>query len=224
MSDATLWAERGPVIQRRARVWDPEAKAWINPTDELGRPVMERVPQTGKVGLVRVKADIATLKNQRERRFLTYLHHDGNICNDTIRSAAASVPGTDASLELYVRQKAKALGWLLEGCCPVDEVLRRERSVQQMASSEVRADIAAKRPCPVGEYGPGKPPCKHFIAEDAARKARRAKESDLRELRAKSNTEIQAEKQTAAMVDLASELRATAAATTAAPAPKGSGK
>jgi hypothetical protein len=102
-TEAVLWAKRGPVIQRRARVWDASQNQWINPVDELGRPVMERVPATGKVGLVRVAADIETLKPQRERRFISYLHADGNVCNgaetcDSAGQCVASLPPPDGTV------------------------------------------------------------------------------------------------------------------------------
>lgn len=220
-TEAVLWAKRGPVIQRRARVWDPVQNQWINPVDELGRPVMERVPATGKVGLVRVAADIDTLKAQRERRYISYLHADGNICNDPIRSSAASQPGTDNSMEVYVRQKGRALGWIEVGACPVDEVIRRVIAPQAIAAPEVRAAVDKREPCRLGDFGPGKPPCKHFIAEEAARKERRRKETEAREMKMKSGAEVQAEKQTEAMLNLADSLRAGAADKAA---PKGGSK
>lgn len=220
-TEAVMWAKRGPVIQRRARVWDASQNQWINPVDELGRPVMERVPATGKVGLVRVAADIETLKPQRERRFISYLHADGNVCNDPIRSAAASQPGTDTSMEVYLRQKARALGWIEVGTCPVDEVIRRVVTLQAIASPDVRTAAEKRDPCRVGDFGPNKPPCKHFLAEEAARKERRRKETDNRETKMKSGAEVQAEKQTEAMLNLADSLRAGAADKAA---PKGAGK
>ncbi len=206
MSVATLWAKKGLIQQRKARVWDPSVKEWINPiNDETGAPVMERVPATGKVGLVRVVADIEGLKPQREPRSIPYLRADGHVTNNVIRAAAASQPGTDNSFAMYTIAKAKHEGWIQVGTCPIDEVQRGNIRAQSIADKGVRAAVDKHEvPCArssLGVMNPSNPPCPHFIAEEAARKERRGTLEAKREVARKSVADIQAEKQTEAIRD-----------------------
>lgn len=207
MSEATMWAKRGAIPLRKARVWNAASKEWETPVDDEGRPLMERVPQSGKVGLVRQVADIDGLRPMRERRFIAFLHADGNVCNDVIRGAAASEPGSDRSFEAYVRAKAKHHGWIEQGACPVDEAMRRNIFSGALVAKENKDALAKKQSCPVSELGAGRPPCAHFIAEEVARKARRSADSERREEAHRSA----ADRQTDALVDLVSNLNRTTA-------------
>lgn len=211
-TEAVLWAKKGLIQQRKARVWDP-ANGWVNPIDEeTGAPVMERVPATGKVGLVRVVADIDGLRNQREARFVSYLRADGHITSNVIRAAAASQPGTDSSFALYTIAKAKHEGWIQVGTCPIDAVQRGDVRPQQIADKGVRAEVDSHAmPCPRASLGlanANNPPCRHFIAEEAARKDRRAAFEAKREAARKSVADVQAEKQTEAIRDFVEVQRA----------------
>lgn len=206
MSTATLWAKKGLINQRKARAWDLSAKEWIFPiNEETGAPVMERVPATGKVGLVRVVADIDGLKNQREPRYVTYLRADGHVTNNVIRASAASQPGTDNSFALFTIAKARHEGWIQVGTCPIDAVQRGDIRPQAIADKTVRAAVDGHAvPCPRSSLGishPNNPPCSHFIAEEAARKDRRHVFEIKREAARKSVADIQAEKQTEAIRD-----------------------
>lgn len=203
MSEAVLWTKRGLTPKRKARVWNAESKSWETPVDDHGHPLMERVPQSGKVGLVRVVADIDGLKMMRERRFIAYLHTDGNVCNDVIRGAAASEPGTDRSFEAYVRAKATHEGWIEQGSCPVDEAIRRKIMPNALVAKVCKDDFAKMARCSPNDIGLNKPPCVHFIAEEDARKERRRVDSDKREDTYRSA----ADRQTDALVDLVTNLK-----------------
>jgi hypothetical protein len=172
MSEPTLWAKRGPIPSRPAFQWKDGQRVPV--VDDFGRQVFERVPQSGKVGLVRQVADIEGLKPQGQPRFITFLHMDGNICNDPITSAAASTPGTDKSFEIGIRQKARREGWVQWGLCPIDAAQRRDITRLQLMAPSNREAYDKRQACAHDAVGPRKPPCPHFDAEIEARRKIRA--------------------------------------------------
>lgn len=189
MAEPIMWTERGKKFQRPAYEWNEDGQR-VQKVDDLGRPLYERVPQTGRVGVVRQVDDIASTRPMREPRAIQYLRDDGHEIHAPIRSAAAALNGdhgTDMSLTSYVRAKAKHFGWLLVHCCPVDVVLRGERNRLQMYSPEVREAIERREACPPASVGLDKPPCKHYRAERDARRRRRLAEHEQQVASAKSN-------------------------------------
>lgn len=210
MSDPVLWAKRGPIPSRRAFVWKDGQR--VPAEDDLGRPIFERVPQAGKVGLVRQVADIDGLRPQSQPRYITYLRDDGHVTNNVITGAAASVPGTDKSYEIALRQKARFKGWIQWGTCPIDAALRQDITGLQLVDQGNREAFKRREPCPHGTVGPRLAPCKHFVAEEQARREMRA-EGERRSVR-KSAADRQAE----AFVDLAETMKARIE-DTEAPAP-----
>jgi hypothetical protein len=166
-------------------------------TDDLGRPVVERYPASGQVGLVRQVEDIEGLKTQPQPRFLTFMKDGtkggGAIAFSPITAAAASDPQTDKSFEIGVRQKARENGWIQVGRCPIDvamsgDILGRGKMLE---APENREAYSRNERCDPNILGPRNPPCKHWIAEEAARKNVRA--VDAAKAEKKSLAERQAE-------------------------------
>jgi hypothetical protein len=196
MSTPILWAQRGRIgAQRPARKWvDGEL---VPVEDEHGRPVVERFPVAGRVGLVRQVEDIATTKPQPQPRFITFMKDGtkggGAVVFCPITASAASDPQQDKSFEISVRQKARENGWIQVGRCPIDvamsgEILGREKMLE---APENREAFKRGERCSPGVVGQRKPPCKHWIVEEAARKAVRA--ADDAKLKRKTPVERQAE-------------------------------
>lgn len=196
MATPILWAQRGRIgAVRRAKKW-VDGKL-VDVTDDMGRPVVERYPAAGQVGLVRQVEDIENLKPQRQPRFLTFMKDGtkggGHIVFCPITAAAASDPQTDKSFEISVRQKARENGWIQVGRCPIDaamtrDLLGRERMLE---APENRAAYSRSERCDPNTIGPNKPPCKHWIAEEAARK--NVRKADAARAEKKSLAERQAE-------------------------------
>lgn len=216
MAAPILWTDRDYLnrARRPAKRWNADGK--LEPvTDDLGRPAFERVPQTGRVGVVRQVEDIASTKPMQEVRSVKMLRDDGHEVHCPIRSAAAAghgEKGSDNSMSRYVFAKAKHNGWIPEGACPVDLVLRRERSHLQLYSQEVRKAVERRDACAPHEVGAKNPPCRHYVAERDARGARRLKEHEAQEARNKSA----AERTTDALVSFVEKMAPAGAAPVAA--------
>ena len=164
MADPIMWSDRGKKFARPAFEWN-EQGVRVPKVDDLGRPLMEKVPQTGRVGVVRQVEDIAGTRPMRETRAIQFLKDDGNEIHAPIRSAAAAMHGehgTDMSLRSYVIAKARHFGWIPVHCCPVDVVLRGDRHILQMFSSDVRKAVEAREACQAAHIGIDKPPCPHY--------------------------------------------------------------
>ncbi len=126
MATPILWAQRGRIAALRpARKW-VDGKL-VPVVDDLGRPLMERLPAAGRVGVVRQVEDIEATKPQRQPRFLTFMKDGkkggGDIVFCPITGAAAAEPGTDQSFEIDVRSKARRNGWIQVGRCPIDAAM-----------------------------------------------------------------------------------------------------
>lgn len=219
MSTPILWAKRGRIgAQRPARQWLDGKLVPVE--DEYGRPVVERFPVAGRVGLVRQVEDIETTKPQPQPRFITFMKDGtkggGAIVFCPITAAAASDPQQDKSFEISVRQKARENGWIQTGRCPIDvamsgDIIGRGKMLE---APENREAFKRHDRCDPSAVGRDKPPCKHWIAEEAARKAVRV--ADDAKLKKKSTAERQAE----AFEKLADRL-GDKFADDEAPAPKG---
>lgn len=205
MSTPILWAQRGRIgAARPARKWVDGVQVPV--TDEMGRPLMERYPQAGKVGLVRQVEDIGGLRPQPQPRFLTFLKDGtkggGHIVFCPITAAAASDPGTDKSFEISIRQKARENGWIQVGRCPIDVALSGDIQGRDkmLEAPENREAYKRNERCDPSTLGSKRPPCKHFIAEEAARKNVRAVDA------AKAEKKSAAERQADAFEKLAERL------------------
>lgn len=196
MSAAIMWVDQNSKFRRPAKRWNPETGKLETVVDDLGRQAFERVPQTGREGRVLDVEDIKSTQPMKLPRSIAVLRDDGHETHAVIRNAAASGfgdKGTDTSYLRYVQAKGAHLGWLPETACPVDLVLRRERNVLQLISPDVRKAVEARDACPHGTTGAGRPPCKHYFQERAARQARRAGENAALQEQNKSPQERTAE-------------------------------
>ncbi len=164
-----------------------------------------RFPQTGRVGVVREVDDIKSTKPMSAPRSIQFLKDDGNEIHAPIRSAGAAGnghEGSDNSAMRYVLAKARHYGWLPVGCCPVDLVQRRERHPLQLFAVDLRTAATRGEACKPQEVGLGNPPCKHYQAEHAARKARRLKDHERQVELGKTATD----KQTEALVNFVEKM------------------
>jgi hypothetical protein len=224
MADPIRWTRKGDRSHERpAFMWDDKGQR-VPVLDDKGRAMKERVPTTGRVGVVRQSADVANTKPMRDPVSMHVLRADGHEVHVPIRSSSASLhgtQGTDTSLRQFRLAKNKHEGWILVGSCPVDLVMRRELNRLQMDSPEVRAAVDRGEACGPGEVGANKPPCKHYVAERAARRKLRFDENQARNDAHKS----EAAKQTEALVDLMKTIApGLAADAQPAPAPAPAGK
>ena len=167
-------------------------------SDDLGNPVIERLPAMGHTGPVTHATPMAG------RRAIEFLRFDGNVIAAPITGAAAAVPDTDRSHQHYIEAKGRHLGWIEKGVCPVDAVMSGAIKKQRLVSKEARDALAAGDRCP--RPAPGQPPCKHYRAEEAARKARNAEEDKARSEAAKPDSMKAADRHTAALIELSERM------------------
>lgn len=190
---AILWTDRDYVTRARrpARRWNMKTGELEPVLDDRGAPAFERVPQTGREGVVREVADIKATKPMALPRSVLMLRDDGNEAHMVVRNAAAAQhgdQGSDTSFMRYQFAKAKRLGWIAVGSCPLDLVRRRERNPLQMDSREIRAAAEkGESGCEPHQVGVNKPPCRHYVMERDARLARRLAEHTASVDRAKSD-------------------------------------
>lgn len=181
MSLPIFWADKGTGTRgRHARRWNDKGEL-VPMHDDLGRPVIERVPNTGRVGSVREVSDIANTKPMREPRSVKVLRDDGHEVDPPIRSAAAAGhgdKGTDNSFERYLYAKAKFAGWIVNHACPVALVANAKLTAQQLYAPDNREAVKRGEACSPSMVGLGKPPCRHYLAERVARQAQRLKEHE----------------------------------------------
>jgi len=170
---AALWikigAEQGET--RRARVWDEKAQAYVTPKYEkghakAGRPMVERLPALGHDG-----TDIHNMRKMRGvKRYATYLRHDGHEVAIPLTNAAAHVPAEDTSYARDRQLKARYLGWIEQGKCPLIMLASGDLLPEHLESAELMAKGAA--PCHPKDVGGDNPPCEHYLAEKRARQAK----------------------------------------------------
>ncbi len=221
---AALWikigAEQGET--RRARVWDEKTQAYITPKYEkghakAGRPMIERLPALGHDG-----TDIHNMRKMRGvKRYTTYLRHDGHEVSIPLTNAAAHVPAEDTSYARDRQLKARHLGWVEQGKCPLIMLASGDLLPEQIESSELMAKGAA--PCHPKDVGADKPPCEHYLAEQRARRLK----NDQRTAEREAAHESEQAKHTKALEVMTSKVAdavVVAMAGKPEPAPKGAGK
>lgn len=168
----TLWVKsefRRPT--RRAMVWDEAKNRYIKATDpDTNQPVIERLPQVGFIG-----NDLKNLKPTPLRnRALQVLTREGNIIFVPL-TEAASVQVSEAQMAAALKN-CNRLGRIRVGTCPIREVFSGLRASSLMAPMNQDKDA---RPCDESDLGfddEGRPlaPCKHFLAEQKARRSAQA--------------------------------------------------
>lgn len=216
MSNPIAWVDRNSKFHRPAYRWNDDGER-VPVLDDKGRPVMERIPQTGKVGVVREVEDIKATKPMSAPRSILFLRDDGNEVHCIIRSAAAAGfgdKGSDHSFRAYALAKGRHFGWIPAGSCPVDLVQRRERNALQLVSLPLREAAKRGEGCQPHQVGLDKPPCKHYLAERSARQADRLAEHKRQEQRQKSD----ASRTTDALVEFVQKMAPNAAPAPADPA------
>lgn len=191
MADPILWTDRNyaATTSRPASRWNAKTGKREPVLTDDGDRARERLPQTGRVGVVRQVDDIKGTQPMSAPRTIHVLRDDGHEVDPPIRTAAAAGhgdKGSDNSFARYQLAKAKARGWIVNYACPVDLVLRRERRIEQMRSPLVKAAIDKREAC--GPRGKDDPPCSHYFAEVEARQGRRAAADKDNENRKKSDT------------------------------------
>ena len=222
---AALWLKVGttePGDSRRAREWDPKLQQFITPRypaghPRAGRPVMERLPTLGHDG-----SDLHAMRKMRGvKRSETFMRHDGHEVAVALTNAAAHVPAEDTSCATDRQLKARFLGWLPLGCCPLIKMASGEIAEERIESAALK--VPGARACYPGDVGAGKPPCEHYLAEKAARVAVTNAKMEARELAIESA----AEKNTRAIGEMTSKVAEAVmivASATAPTAPAKAGK
>lgn len=206
MAHSILWLEErnkagakpAPRSRRRAMTYDDKSGRMVPAEDDLGNPVIERLPAVGHTGPVTHASPMAV------RRAVEFLKFDGSMIAAPITGAAAAVPDTDRSHELYIMAKARFHGWIERGTCPCDAVMSGAIKKQRIVDKGVRDAIDKGERCQ--RTAPNQPPCKHFRAEELARKARNLDEDAKRCEAAKPEAAKAADRHTEALVTLTEKL------------------
>ena len=216
MANAILWLrENGaaaPRSRRRAVKFDAKSGRMVTVEDDLGNPVIERLPAQGHEGQV----THATV--MRGRRYVEFLKFDGTVFAAPITGAAAAVIDTDKSHQEYVFAKARHEGWIEKHACPVDAVMSGQIKPQRLVAFESREALAKGERCP--RPVAGAPPCAHYIAEEAARKARNVDVDRKRAEAARTDAARNSDRSTEALLKLAESIEARAAAAESMPPSK----
>lgn len=163
MPEPIHWSSKKTALQRSipARRFNPSTGQMEEAFDnETGERLYERIPQRGHVG-----GDYENPVAGRSH-WMHVLRHDGHVVRVKLTCAAADYDL--AQLTSQERQaKARHLGWIPVGHCPIALVgsgtLRRE----QLVAKELRS---GQTPCQHGTYGELKH-CPHYTIEATARQA-----------------------------------------------------
>lgn len=189
-----------PQSRRRALVLDAASGRMVEAVDDLGNPVVERMPAAGHTGPVNNAVPV------RVRRSREFLRFDGNVVAVALTGAPAASVGTDQSHGQYLAAKATHEGWIEAHTCPVDAAMSGAIRQQRLVSDEARRGFTANERCKPWRHG--EVPCKHFIAEEKARKDRNAAKDRERIEATKSDGTKAAEVQASALMTLAETLAA----------------
>lgn len=151
---------------RRPRVWDESKKRWVQPVDEFDRPLVERVPAKGYIG-----NDLANMRLMPGQRFVDMVRDSGDTVACPL-STGASLRVRDDEHKADRLRKFRFCGWFPVGCCPAREAQKGFRG-GGIGKNHLLSKVAREgRPCEEHEVGDDNPPCEHYLAEVAARKAR----------------------------------------------------
>lgn len=165
--DADRSVESGPTSTLRQMVW----------RDKDGRRVVERVPARCAV------PGSTNGTPLRFKRWLPLLRMDGNMVRVPLTNAAAHVD-TNTSYAQNQIEKAKRNGGFRFDMCILAQVYGRMGWASALLDPGVIADVKANIgacPPPDDDEDAERFPCKHVLAEAAARKAARKREEDARE-------------------------------------------
>lgn len=218
-TDPILWVKanhKGRAVP--AYVWKNGRR--VRATDDMGRPLLERIPAIGFVG-----KDLANMKPMAGKRSIKMLTKQGNEISVPL-STGASLAAVEGPFKSDRLRKLVFYGAITVGSCPVREVYRGLRK-EHLLSPDARDATApcAEHDVGVDEAGNELPPCPHYVAERDARMAMQVADNRKVNLTFKDD----AGKQTEALTEIAAGNRAivehlvaqSAAAKAEQPAPKG---
>lgn len=214
MPEPIMWAQFAEAQRHGKPVRRPnpetgELEVVVDP--ETGEPVLEKFPQVGYVGALNQPNDEPA--RMRIRGWVRVLKHDGHEINQKLTNAAAQ-DNLNASYVHFMRAKARHYGWFPVGKCPLVAL-----AAQEIQSSQIVAkDILKDRACAAGTSNEVRP-CKHYLAERDARRARHAKNEAKRLKALRSDDEKAADvaaKQTVDIVTGVGDTIASAIGTLAA--------
>lgn len=228
-TEAICWAEIatadtiGPDSRKRfAFKWkDGQRVQSVDPATKA--PLVERIPIGAHYGTrltgIRPARDIVST--------VRMLRDNGAIVDMKVNNGPAHHVEGDDRYQLNAIRKAAHYGWIKVGECPASLVVSGAISAAAIVSPEAKDG----QPCGRHLLGVRNPPCKHFLAEEAARVKATAAKFTAQEESAKtaesrilaSNAESTAATQ-AATLELLTKQGETQAALVAALVPQGKAK
>ena len=197
-TDPILWVKANHKGRSQpAYTWKDGRRVRV--TDDMGRPVRERLPAIGFVG-----RDLTNMKPMPGKRSIRMMTKQGNEIHVPL-STGASLAATDGSYKSDRLRKLVYFGAITVGSCPVREVYRGLRK-EHLLSPEAHNATAPCGEHDVGtdEDGNEMPPCPHYVAEQKARMAMQAGENKKVNLTFKDD----AGKQSEALTEIAAGNRA----------------
>lgn len=123
-----------------------------------GRKVTEKIPQHGHDGA----SDYENKIRAKGQRYIMVVRHEGHVVPLILTNAAAHL--TMGPYAQYQLNKARHFGWFPAAACPCALVATNELTHDHLVSEEAKTG----QPCEPGTYSFEKP-CKHNLAERAAR-------------------------------------------------------
>ncbi len=171
-SDPVMWVKsQHKGAFRVPAVWDEKKGRYVRPVDDFDRPLVERVPAKGYIG-----NDLTNMRPMPGNRSITMVRHDGHIV-DIPLSTGASVAVRDNEYKSDRLRKARYLGWFAVGCCPLAETYRGLKKQHLLAKEAREGEPCKDHEVGTDETGQRLPPCPHWLAEVAARRARKVAEN-----------------------------------------------
>lgn len=188
----------GTVFEREPIFWTTTKPGYNDADRQImrmvnGRRVVEKFPQHGHVG------DYDNKQKAPGQRFIYVITHHGNEIAMCLTNGASHLD-PNSGYGMYMKRKARFLGWFPPGGCPVVLVQSGELQPDHI----VDKSILKGQPCEPDKHS-RRNPCKHSIAEKAARVAQHNRDESERLANYKGDGErlIEAQRdQTAAIIDV----------------------
>lgn len=171
MAEPILWASKA-VRTQKAQRWNPATAQFEPIIDSMtGQPVIEKIPQRAHDGDSEPRKPTMV-----GATWITYLRHDGHVVRVKLTTAAADLDADQLTAK-YHRTKAKHFGWIPYSACPCAMRVAGQIATTQLQSEEARTG----QPCTPGSHTELRP-CPHVLAEEAIRKAVRARVQAARDI------------------------------------------
>lgn len=152
---------------------------------ENGKRIVEKVPQIGHQG------DYENKTRAKGTRYVYIVRHEGHVVPLLLTNAAAHMDA-NTTFGTYQRRKARAFGWYPAGACPCALRVAGEYTPNHFVSKEAQSG----QPC-ANREADMRNPCKHDIAERAARAERWKEEQAERMAKFKPEEDKHKEEMTA---------------------------